>query len=101
MKQHEALALVLGELEGAIAEHGPMASCHEGWAVIREEVDELWDAVKADDGATHRGASEAVQVAAMGLRYLIDLCDAKAAKEHATKVEAWRSQSEFRGGYSG
>lgn len=52
--------------------HGP----HEGYAVIKEEVDELWDEVKKK--REHRSISnlrhEAIQVAAMALRFVIDLC---------------------------
>lgn len=46
-------------------------SGHEGYAVLKEELEELWDAVKADDAAHAR--REAVQIAAMALRYLTDL----------------------------
>lgn len=45
-------------------------SDHEGYAVILEELDELWDAVKAND-AKHARA-EAVQVAAMAIRFILD-----------------------------
>ena len=52
----------------------PFNSPHEGWAVLREEVDELWDEVKADsDAKTMR--SEAIQVAAMALRFMLECCD--------------------------
>lgn len=50
-------------------------SGHEGFAVIREELDELWDAVKANDLAHAR--EEAVQVAAMALRFIVDLGNAE------------------------
>ncbi len=46
-------------------------SRHEGWAVIHEELDELWDAVRADD--TPNARKEAVQVAAMAIRFLMDI----------------------------
>jgi hypothetical protein len=63
------------ELEKARAKHGPMRSPHEGYAVIQEEVDELWDRVKRDEGCTPGSVHEAIQVAAMGLRYVLDVCD--------------------------
>jgi hypothetical protein len=62
---------VLEELEKATLKHGPMKSAHEGYAVIKEEVDELWDAVKKDD--TEHAKREAVQVAAMAMRFLLDV----------------------------
>jgi len=68
-----ALAEVREEVEKAINKHGPMASAHEGYAVIAEELDELWDEVKADRGYQESAMSEAKQVAAMGLKYLIFL----------------------------
>lgn len=53
--------------------HEPMHSPHEGKAVIEEELDELWDEIKADRGRTFRATKEALQVSAMGLRYVLDL----------------------------
>jgi len=46
-------------------------SGHEGYAVIKEELEELWEAVRRDDLRAQR--SEAVQIAAMALRFLTDL----------------------------
>ncbi len=55
----------------------PMNSAHEGYGVLLEEVDELWDQVKINqkrrDIAKMR--SEAIQVAAMALRFAFDVCD--------------------------
>lgn len=65
------LALVRRELVRATAKFGSFASAHEGYAVILEEVDELWDEVKAN--RPERATEEAVQVAAMGARFLLDL----------------------------
>lgn len=49
----------------------PISSPHEGYAIIKEELDELWEAIKANERATlTRG--EAKQVAAMALRFMID-----------------------------
>ena len=59
------------ELIRATRKFGPFASTHEGWAVIREEVDELWEAIKAKaDTDTLR--REAIQVGASALRFLVD-----------------------------
>ena len=75
MKEPEAVALVLQELQAARLKFGPFNTQHEGYAVILEELDELWTEVKKkhrqrDPEATKR---EAVQVAAMSLRFLVDL----------------------------
>lgn len=64
------------ELARAVASHAPMHSPHEGKSVIEEELDELWEHVKADSGRSRAARHEALQVAAMALRYIVDLCDA-------------------------
>lgn len=68
------LALLREELIRAMTKHRPMASGHEGYAVIAEELDELWEHVKADTQAGPEAKKEAMQVAAMGLRYALDVC---------------------------
>lgn len=68
------LALIREELFRSMTKHAPMHSPHEGMSVIREELDELWDHVKDDTGRTIAARKEARQVAAMGLRYVLDLC---------------------------
>lgn len=53
----------------------PMNSAHEGYAVLLEEVNELWDEVKAKQGARDpvRLLSELVQIAAMAQRMAEDV----------------------------
>lgn len=69
----QLLALIDGELERATTRHNPMHSPHEGWAVIREELDELWEHVRADTGRAEEAMIEALQIATMALRYIYDL----------------------------
>lgn len=65
---------VYEEVERAMAKHpAGMHSPHEGCAIITEELDELWEVVKADDGRTGWAREEAIQVAAMAVRYVLDL----------------------------
>ena len=59
------------ELVTATRKFKSFASAHEGYAIIKEEVDELWDAIKANDQQQAR--HEAVQVAAMALRFLEEI----------------------------
>lgn len=61
------------EVIAASDKHAPMHSAHEGHSVLREEVEELWDHVKADTGYSPAAFNEARQVAAMGIRYILDL----------------------------
>jgi hypothetical protein len=50
-------------------------SGHEGKAVIKEELDELWDEVKAKAfGTTPEMLREATQVGAMAARFIADVC---------------------------
>lgn len=68
-----ALAFVRDELMRAEAKHGlKFASPHEGHSVIREELEELWEHVRADTGRTPKAGREASQVAAMAIKYMIN-----------------------------
>lgn len=67
---------VAKELERAMDKHQPpMASAHEGYAVLLEEVDELWDEIKKQHYSTCHMRMEAVHVAAMAIRFIHDVCD--------------------------
>jgi NTP pyrophosphatase (non-canonical NTP hydrolase) len=71
MRIARIIDLVHGELRRAYGKFPkPQNSLHEGYAVLLEEVDELWDEIKKDDGS--RARTEAVQVAAMAVRLLAD-----------------------------
>ena len=65
------LSMVRAELMRAQAKHPLFNSPHEGHSVIREELDELWDHVKADTGRSPAAIKEAIQIAAMGARYAL------------------------------
>ena len=79
---------IRAELLRARAKYPDFHSSHEGHSLIREELEELWDLVKADKGTrpsatyttglrTYRSdmRAEAVQIAAMAIRFIEDLCD--------------------------
>ena len=61
------------ELFIATEKFGAFNSPHEGYAILQEEVEELWDEIKANKGRTESARKEAVQVAAMAIRYLYDM----------------------------
>ncbi len=69
----DAVKEVVSELKRACAKFPSFNSAHEGYAVLKEEVDELWDSIKRNEGPERRRA-EARQVAAMALRLMVD-CD--------------------------
>ena len=71
----EILADIREEVIKASTKHAPMNSPHEGISVLKEEVDELWDEVKQDTGRLGPAKREAIQISAMGVRYILDLCE--------------------------
>jgi hypothetical protein len=67
----DVLGLVEQELHRAYHKFPtPQSSLHEGYAVLLEEVDELWDDIKADKNGD--ALIEALQVAAMAVRLIVD-----------------------------
>lgn len=74
-KLEEIIDMLRNEVASAMSKHRSMASPHEGHSVIREELHELWDHVRADTGTGPAARKEALQVAAMGIRYVMDLCE--------------------------
>lgn len=69
----EALAQVKREIMRAKAKHpGDFHGPHEAYGILLEEVDELWDEIKADhyDGSAQ---TEAMQAAAMAVRYMVEI----------------------------
>lgn len=66
----EAIERVLAELGRARTKFPtPHHSAHEGFSVLREEVDELWETVRGLEGDMR---AEAVQVAAMAIRFIVE-----------------------------
>lgn len=76
MKVEDAIAKVAAEYAQAEAKYKPFNSSHEGRAVIEEEFDELWAEIKKRPDQIDRAAieREAVQLTAMALRFLVDIC---------------------------
>lgn len=74
---HEVLAAVRAEVERASQMWPPFNSAHEGFAVLHEEVDELWDHVKVNQKRRDLAAmrKEAIQAAAMAVRFALEVCD--------------------------
>lgn len=71
--RYPEFAEVIEELDSAIKNHAPMNSAHEGYAVIKEELEELWDEIKKRNPDSDLLRMEARQVAAMGIRFMIDI----------------------------
>ena len=62
------------ELQRARAKFDPFNSAHEGYAVLLEEVEELWIEVRTKSGTKQSQRAEAIQIAAMALRFAADVC---------------------------
>lgn len=74
---------VLHEVARAKSKFLPFNSAHEGYGVLLEEVDELWDEVKKNQRVRDKAQmrKEAIQVAAMAVRFVLDVCDQRRADD--------------------
>jgi len=70
MKNSDYLKDVGRELKSAEAKFPPFNSYHEGYAIIKEELDELWGEVKSKNRNLLSLYTEARQVAAMAVRFM-------------------------------
>ena len=72
---YEILEAVRKECLTASTKYPPFHSMHEGYAVILEELDELKEAIWKSKGVRLNpvAAKEAIQVAAMAVRFILDL----------------------------
>ena len=70
---------IRNEYCNAIEKYPAFHSRHEGYAVIKEELDELWDEVKKKPNVVNKDLmrKEAIQVSAMAIRFITDICDEK------------------------
>ena len=68
---------IFEEMADASGKFAPFNSGHEGFAVLKEEVDELWEAVKLNKKRhperNELMRKECIQVGAMALRFLHDM----------------------------
>ena len=75
MSYCDYLIEVDNEITRATQKHKPMNSAHEGYAVIKEELEELWDEIKKQNPSKTLMHKEALHVAAMALRFIQDVCE--------------------------
>lgn len=78
MASDDQIQTVIGklvrELARATENHGPIASKHEGYSLILEELDEAWDEIKLRETDRTALTNKLIQVAAMALRTILDVC---------------------------
>lgn len=70
LKRVAIMDLIAKELDYAYTKHGRDSwGRHEFFAILKEEVDEVWDSIKKDE-SHEKLIPEIIQVAAMCFRYL-------------------------------
>lgn len=83
LEESDVMACVAAELASARAKWPKFNSAHEGFAVMEEEVDELWTHVKTNQKRRDLAAMkrEAIQVAAMAIRFAEEVCSEEAGRK--------------------
>jgi hypothetical protein len=74
MKQATAIDRINNEYEYACKHFKPFTNKYNGYAVILQELDDLWLAIK-EDHESYLVKQGATKVAAMALRFLTDYCE--------------------------
>ena len=77
MNEDRAIEKIMSEFYRASELYPTLHSNHEAYAVIKEEVDELWDEIKKEKSirGNEKIKTELIQIGAMVVRYLNNLCD--------------------------
>ncbi len=70
-RRASVITQVVEEYDRATTKFGPFNSAHEGYAIILEEMDELWEGIKRNDGSNME--EEIIQIAAMAIRFYVDV----------------------------
>lgn len=71
--KYAAVSEIIEEYARATSMYGKFSSSHEGYAIIKEELDELWAEIKKKKRKQSLLRKEACQIAAMALRFMVDL----------------------------
>lgn len=71
-KLERIISMIKNELEFATNKFGVFHNTHEGYGVMKEEFDEMWDRIKQNSSFCFE---ECIQLAAMGIRFVYDLAD--------------------------
>ncbi len=74
--QQNLLKELQNEYNFATSHFGKFHSAHEGYCVIEEEFDELWEEINKKKGQRdlNKMHREALQVATMAVRFITDIC---------------------------
>jgi hypothetical protein len=71
-----AIRMIIPEYNQIIFKNPPLQNAHEGWAMIEQGMDKLWNEVKKDKQLRSEEAmrKEAILISATAMRFIIDLC---------------------------
>lgn len=85
MTIQKILSNVKNELKSAKLKFNDFNSYHEGYAVILEEMEEVWEEIKKKKPDRLKIEQECIQVAAMSVRMIIDLCYSENPTDEKTR----------------
>jgi hypothetical protein len=91
-KLDDIIELIKFELKKASLKYLPFHSTHEGFAILKEEVDELWDAIRLKASNKNRIPNtfeESLHVAAMIVRFIYDLIPTENITNEAMRLGEW------------
>ena len=66
---------IIAEYNSTIIKNDPFNSTYEGWALIKEKVDGLWEEIRKDEAGYSKEVvmKVAAQIGAMAMRFMVDL----------------------------
>jgi hypothetical protein len=72
----KAIRLIIPEYNQIIFKNPPLHNVHEGWAMLEQGVEQLWNEVKKDKSlrSDELMRKEAILIGATAMRFIIDLC---------------------------
>lgn len=72
----KAIRLIIPEYNQIICKNPPLQNTYEGWAMLLQATEQLWDEVKKDKNlhANEQMRKQAILVGATTMRFIIDLC---------------------------
>jgi len=72
--KYDIINSIITELDRANKLYEPFNSPHEGYAIMLEEMDELFEEIKRKQPDKIRMREEAIQVGAMAIKFILSNC---------------------------
>lgn len=72
--KNDIIFSIITELDRANKLYEPFNSPHEGYAIMLEEMDELFEEIKRKQPDKTRMREEAIQVGAMAIKFILSNC---------------------------